>query len=162
MQARRDAVIYLFILAACAVLWLNVSQLPELAQYRRIGPGFWAQHLLLAIVLLAAGGLVGAARAWRAAAAPPLPLLGSAPLQLLAVIGLSFLYPFAMDLTGFLVATMLFQLLLLWLLGIRRPGSMLLATGLNLALLYGIFVRALHLPLPRGSGLFRTVSLWFH
>lgn len=162
MEARRDAVIYLFILTACAVLWLNVSRLPELAQYRRVGPGFWAQILLLGIACLAAGGLVTAARAWRAAAAPSLPLLGSAPLQLLAVIGVSLLYPFAMDVTGFLVATVLFQLLLLLLLGIRRPASMLLASGLNLALLYAIFIRALHLPLPRGAGFFRALSLWFH
>jgi hypothetical protein len=162
MEARRDAVIYLFILAACAVLWLSVSRLPELPQYRRVGPGLWAQILLLAIACLAAGGLVAAARAWRAIAALPSPVLGSAPLQLLAVIAVSLLYPFTMDLTGFLVATLLFQFLLLWLLRIRRPGHMLFASGLNVALLYVIFIWALHLPLPRGSGVFRTLSLWFH
>jgi hypothetical protein len=162
MEARRDAVVYLLILAACLVLFLSVGQLPELPQYRRVGPGFWPKLLLLGIACLAAGGLLRAARACRGAAVPSRPFLGSAPVQLLAVIALSLLYPFAMDFTGFLVATLLFQLVLLALLGLRRPGVMVAAAGLNLGLLYGIFARALHMPLPRGVGFFRTLSLWFY
>lgn len=161
MEARRDTAVYVLILTACLVLYLNVSRLPELPQYRRVGAGFWAQLLLLGTACLAAGGLLGAARAWRATASSP-PLLGSAPAQLLAVIGLSVLYPFAMDFTGFLVATLLFQLVLLGLLGIRRPGAILASSALNLALLWMIFARALHMPLPRGIGVFRTLSLWLY
>lgn len=116
----------------------------------------------MAIGALALGGLVRAAPAWRAAGARGQPLLGPAPGQLLLVIALSLVYPFAMDVMGFLVATLGFQIVLLGLLGIRRPGVVLAVSGVNLALLYGIFARALQLPLPRGSGAFRSLSLWFY
>lgn len=162
MEARRDVVIYLLILVASVLLYRNVTGLPQLAQYRQVGPGFWPRLCLLATGALALGGLVRAARAWRVAAASVPPLLGRAPAQLLAVIALSLAYPFAMDVTGFLVATLLFQVALLVLLGIRRPGPVLAASGLNLALLYGIFARALQMPLPRGMGVFRALSLWFY
>lgn len=162
MEVRRDVVTYLLILTACGVLYVDVSRLPELARYRRVGPDFWPRLCLLAIGALALGGLVGAARAWRQAATPAPPILGRAPGQLLAAIALSVAYPFAMDATGFLVATLLFQVALLLLLGIHRPGAVLGASGLNLLLLYAIFARALHMPLPRGTGAFRALSLWFY
>ena len=162
MEARRDVVVYLLILMACIILYRSLTGLPELAHYRRVGPAFWPRLCLVAIGALGLGGLLRAARAWRGAITVAPPLLGGAPVQLLAIIALSAAYPFAMDITGFLVATLLFQVILLLLLGIRHPGRVLAASGLNLALLYGIFARALQMPLPRGAGAFRALSLWFY
>lgn len=162
MEVRRDIVIYLLILVASVLLYRNVTELPQLARYRQVGPGFWPRLCLLAIGALALGGLLRAARGWRKVATPAPLLLGRAPVQFLAVIALSLAYPFAMDVTGFLVATLLFQVAILVLLGIRRVGVVLAASGVNLALLYGIFARALQMPLPRGTGAFRALSLWFY
>lgn len=162
MQARRDAVVYLLILLACILLYRDVASLPYLPHYRRVGPAFWPQLCLLGIGALALGGLLRAARSWRGEATGLPPLLGRAPCQLLAVIGLSVAYPYAMDVTGFLVATLAFQVILLVVLGVRRPGTVLAASGLNVTLLYGIFAWALQMPLPRGTGAFRVLSLWFY
>ena len=162
MEARRDVVVYLLVLMGAVILYRDVGRLPELATYQRIGPGFWPRLCLIGTAVLALGGLLRAAWTWRQPAGPALPLLGRAPGQLLGAVGLTLVYPFAMDVTGFLVATLLFQLALLPLLGIRRPAAILGASALNLALLYGVFARALRMPLPRGTGVFRALSLWFY
>lgn len=144
------------------MLYLDASRLPELARYQRVGPGFWPRLCILAIGALALGGLMRTVVGWGGAGGSAPALLGHAPGQLLATVALSLAYPFAMDLTGFLVATLLFQVALLPVFGIRRPVWILAASAVNLGLLYGIFARSLHLPLPRGAGVFRTLSLWFY
>lgn len=51
---------------------------------------------------------------------------------------------------GFYVAGVVYMLILAMLLGLRRPLYLLLCTALLLALVYGVFIRFLNVPVPLG------------
>ncbi len=83
-------------------------------------------------------------------------------IRISAVMGLCILYASFMNVLGFLVMSLVSQTLILLVLGIRRWGT-LVATPLWLtASLYVLFIRIIHIPLPRGVSLFSEFSRIFY
>ena len=79
-----------------------------------------------------------------------------------AVMALCIIYTFSIRFLGFILASLIFQVLILLSLGTRRWVT-LIATPLWLtASLYVLFVRIIHISLPRGVGLFSEFSRLFY
>ncbi len=71
-------------------------------------------------------------------------------------------YTYIMTIIGFVLATPLFIGLSSWIMGFRRTKFLVpISLLLSLALVY-VFPKALSVPLPRGIGFFRTISLFFY
>ena len=66
-----------------------------------------------------------------------------------------------MDKIGFVFSTPLFVACYMTLLGNRSWKMRLLTAALSTAALYILFSRFLQVPLPRGYGMFRDLSLFF-
>ena len=63
---------------------------------------------------------------------------------------LMLVYVFSLKYAGFYVASVVFMIVLATLLGLRRPVLLIICTMLLLAVVYGVFVRFLGVPVPLG------------
>ncbi|HHY46134.1 MAG TPA: tripartite tricarboxylate transporter TctB family protein [Firmicutes bacterium] len=69
------------------------------------------------------------------------------------------LYLASLQVLGFLLATVVFQVLYLYILRVRRAGPLLFTPVLVTIALFFFFTRVVYAPLPRGMGIFRTLSM---
>jgi hypothetical protein len=67
-----------------------------------------------------------------------------------------------MEWGGFLLTTVIFQVLILLALGIRKLTTLIVTPTLLTGVLFGIFIKILHIPLPRGAGVFHSLSSAFY
>lgn len=81
-------------------------------------------------------------------------------IKLAAAFGLCLLYVFLLPTCGFLAATFLFAACFSRILGADKPLKMLTAGLCASAPIFMVFVWGLSIRLPRGIGIFYTVSLW--
>jgi hypothetical protein len=82
--------------------------------------------------------------------------------RLVLIIILSFLYTFFVNYIGFLLSIFIFQLLLLIILKVKKILVLFLFPFIMTSVFYFIFIRALHIPFQRGSGVFITISRLFY
>ncbi len=73
-----------------------------------------------------------------------------APLLFTVTVVLTVLNVVAMQYVGFYISSAVYMLVLAFCLGLRRPLMLILCTVLLLALVYGVFVRFLGVPVPLG------------
>ncbi len=72
------------------------------------------------------------------------------------------LYIASMDILGFLLSTLLFQILFLLNLHEKRLSVIFLVPTIMTVIYYVLFIKVLFAPLPRGIGIFRMFSLLFY
>jgi len=73
-----------------------------------------------------------------------------APGAFTATVAMTLVYVLSLKYIGFYAASTVYMLVLAFLLGLRRPLLLLVSTAALLALVYGVFVRFLGVPLPLG------------
>lgn len=73
-----------------------------------------------------------------------------APGPFAATVALTLVYVLSLKYAGFYVASAVYMLVLAFLLGLRRPLLLIVSTAALLALVYGVFVRFLGVPVPLG------------
>ena len=131
------------------------------ARYEAIGPDFFPKILLAALIAVSLLHLLRGLLLRRRAAAP-LGTTASAsfhPGDLALAVAITAGYVAALHLLGFLLATLLFQGLLLALVFRQRDWRLLLGVPAGLtALFFLIFVQLMSTPLPRGQGVFHELS----
>lgn len=84
------------------------------------------------------------------------------PNRYLIIILLLLLYALFINYVGFLIATPLLILSSAWVLGMRRWTHLVLMTVVSSIVVIYVFAIFLEIPLPRGFGVFRNISLWFY
>lgn len=127
-----------------------------------VGPAYWPRIILGALFVLSVILLV------RVIVYPPSPESANPPEKqphprnFWFVLGSTVAYIAAMGWIGFTIATVLYLGVMLWLLQFRRiiPFLMIVLGSTLVTVL--LFTRLLGIPLPRGTGLFRTISLFFY
>ena len=82
--------------------------------------------------------------------------------MLLLTIILSLLYGFSVSYVGFLLSIFVFQILFLLILDIKNLKALILYPVCLTSVIYAIFIKVLYIPLPRGSGIFLTISRIFY
>lgn len=78
------------------------------------------------------------------------PVWVKAPSKFTFTVVLMFVYVLSLEYIGFYVASVAFMLVLAPLLGLRRPLLLITCTVLLLAIVYGVFVHFLSVPVPLG------------
>ena len=73
-----------------------------------------------------------------------------APGAFTATVALTLVYVLSLKYIGFYAASAVYMLVLAFLLGLRRPLLLVVSTAALLALVYGVFVRFLGVPVPLG------------
>lgn len=156
---RADRFLSLAVLIGAVGLFIQASGLnaKELAQHGAFGSGFWPMLLLGLIVL---GSLALAFRSWRL---PAEAFTLAKPGRAYLVGGLvfsTFLYSWCIQVLGFLVATPIFLLAMLYAMGMRKV-KVLVGVPFGLTGVLGVvFIKFFSVPIPLGYGVFRALHLW--
>lgn len=82
--------------------------------------------------------------------------------QLYLIIVLISIYIFGLNYVGFLLASLFFQWTFLWILEYRKKLKLIFFPIVLTFLIYVIFTKIMYVPLPRGIGIFREISLFFY
>jgi putative tricarboxylic transport membrane protein len=152
-------------IAACLLLYVASGFAPS-RMSDQVGPALWPKAILLMIMVLSAVQLVqqtvSAIRktADSTALADSTDKTGSR--MLLLTIILSLLYGFSVSYVGFLLSIFVFQILFLLILDIKNLKALILYPVCLTSVIYAIFIKVLYIPLPRGSGIFLTISRIFY
>jgi len=164
---RGEAIFNTVLFGLSLFLYYVAGTFKKFAPYAKLGPDFWPKGILLGLIFLSGFlcvksviRLIKSERA-RTGVEAYAGEKGN-PYRLFFVIAVSFAYAFGMSGLGFLISTFLFQIVLLYLLKVKRPFSLLLVSLVNTAMLYVLFIVVLNMLLPTGVGVFRTISLFFY
>ena len=82
--------------------------------------------------------------------------------RLLGVVLLTFLYLYVIRVCGFITSTLLFSFAYLFLLKERRPLVLTLCPLVLVSIIWFVFTKLLVVPLPRGIGIFQSISNLFY
>lgn len=81
---------------------------------------------------------------------------------LLFGIGISFLYIYIIRWIGFVIATPIFMATFMYVTGYRKKLTLVVVPIVTLAIFLLLFVEATYIPLPRGYGIFKSISVFFY
>jgi hypothetical protein len=160
----RGEIIFNVVLFAISIfLYYVVGTFKQFALYAKSGPDFWPRGILLGMIFLSGILLIKSITSLIKHEIKKSSMRNvQEPYRLFLVIAVSFAYAFGMGILGFLLSTILFQVIFLYLLKIKRFLSIILVSLLNTAMLYILFIQVLNMLLPTGVGVFRTFSLLFY
>jgi hypothetical protein len=157
-----EIVIYAVYLGLSIFLLFETERIPQFGIYTAFGPRLWPRVILGLSVLISGSLLVSYLLAFFRGNDRP----GYEGMQAWWTLFLSivtfFLYALGMQYLGFLVATPFYMAGFMAVLGMRRwtylvVGSIAVPLILNI-----LFIQFLFLPLPKGVGIFRDISLLFY
>lgn len=131
-----------------------------------VGPALWPKVILVLIIVLSAVQIVqqtvSIVKAPPEDPAQPDSADKSGSGMLVQTIILSLVYGFSVSYVGFLLSVFVFEILFLLVLNVKRIKALVLyPIGLT-AVIYAIFIKVLYIPLPRGTGIFLTISRFFY
>ena len=163
-----EFLITVFFLLGSIFLFVASTKFIVLGPRTQVGPAFWPQILLGGIIILTIIWLVKfiltkyKSTKGNILAINPEKIEPRGFIRLSLVITLCLAYVFVMEWGGFLLSTPIFQVLILLALGIRKLTTLIVTPVLLTGVLFGIFIKILHIPLPRGAGVFHLVSSAFY
>jgi len=162
-----NAVILIFFL----FLLIDSRKLHEIRRFGEMGSGFWPIVILSTATLLSAFLLLASIRTFRKGKgeeeqeeALSSEDLASRKKQRNIVIlcaAVTLAYIFAMQAIGFALATFLYVLAFILVLGERRKSVLIVSPVVVTALLLVIFSRLIAMPLPKGMSFFADLSRFF-
>lgn len=143
------ASIYLYYIADC---------IPTSDQFKDVGAGIWPKIIFTCLMLACIVLFVTTLRKESGAKA----LSGKEELlRLLMPVSLCIAYVAAMKWVGFLVGSMIFSIAYMCLIGYRKK-AMIALISLAVPFLVGlIFLKLMYIPIPKGVGIFKTISEFF-
>ena len=164
---RGELIFNIVLFGVSIYLYYVAGTFRKFASYAKIGPEFWPRAILLLMIFLSGILLIRSITSFirdQKTSTPGDASKGIAqePYRFLLVVLVSFAYAFGMGVIGFILSTILFQMVFLYLLKIKSFLSIVLISLLNTAILYILFIQVLNMILPAGTGMFRTFSLLFY
>jgi hypothetical protein len=142
-------------------------------RWRFVGPDFWPNWILNFAILITAFLLISSIRdVYLASKGAGSECVEEEPAaeeatcnelgRTLGVVGITFVYLYLIRTIGFIVATIMFGIIYLLFLRERRPLILFSIPTVLVLLIYVVFTKVLTVPLPRGTGIFRTISNFFY
>lgn len=155
----------LIFLASLVLYWVAGSfGKSTVLQGAQMGPSFWPRILLGALILLTGIVTVGTIKkmirekAWNES----LLRMDAANIRFFIAIGLGVAYLTLLPLVGFIAITPFFMIAFMLLLG-EKSKVWIIGVSIGMtAVIVIMFTKAMYVPLPRGTGLFREFSLLFY
>ncbi|MBW2309104.1 MAG: tripartite tricarboxylate transporter TctB family protein [Deltaproteobacteria bacterium] len=153
------------VLIACILLYVATT-FTQLLFADQVGPAFWPKTILIAVIVLSGflfiKNILIAQRDDKIVRKEDSAQEREGGIRLVMAIILSLVYAFSVPYVGFLISIILFQVLFLLILKVKK-ALVLAFFPLSLTLiLYIIFIKVLYIPLPRGTGVFLTFSRIFY
>ena len=161
-----NAVILIFFL----FMLFESFKLHEIRRFGEIGSGFWpililALSSLLSAILLISSLMNRKGKGERDTAEPPSPESIADRKRARNIVILSsvatLFYIFAMQWVGFAIATLLFVLTFIVILGERRKWVLIFSPVLVTVFILVVFSKFIAIPFPRGIGIFAELSRFF-
>ncbi len=160
-----NAVILLFFL----FLFFESFKLHEVRRFGEMGSGFWPILVLGLACLLSAILLISSLRKGKKKgekepeeAFPPDPAAAKRARNIVILSSLATLaYIFAMQWVGFAIATLLYVLAFIIILGERRKWVLALSPLLVTVFILVVFSKFISIPFPKGIGVFADLSRYF-
>jgi hypothetical protein len=166
MNAKGEMIISGFILALSAFLFYVATTFPRLKVSDRLGSAFWPEVILSIVIILSACMFIGNMVRVRKGKPERQSRVQHASredsLRLTFVIILSLLYAFCVPYLGFLLCIVVFQVIFLLLLKVKKIVTVVLYPLAITLCVYIVFIKILYIPLPRGRGIFLTLSRIFY
>jgi predicted Abi (CAAX) family protease len=148
-----------FLLSSC-LFYYQTLHFPK-TRISDIGPEYWPQILLGGLIILSVALLVDIYKR-RAATAAVTGEKIPYPRRFWYTLALAIVYTVIMPYLGFTVGTLLFCLAIMRVLGVSSLKTLLFtATGATLIFIV-LFPKIMAVPMPRGVGVFRLISLFFY
>ena len=162
-----NAVILVFFL----FLLINSLKLHEIRRFGEMGSGFWPIVILSTATILSAFILLSSILQIKKGKGKEAPEKALSPEELASrkkqrnIVILSaaatLAYIFAMQAIGFALATLLYVLAFILVLGERRKSVLIVSPAVVTALILVVFSRLIAMPLPKGIGFFADLSRFF-
>lgn len=166
-----------YILPAAAIViagifYLLSGQIPASRSTISVGPTFWPKTIVVFMIILSmvmiARTVIGKKR--EAAAEGTVEKNSQEAPEVKEVypqnLWISFLllmaYAYLMNVIGFVLATLLYLAISAWIMGTRRIAVLVPVVLVLTAALVWLFPKVLLVPLPRGIGFFRNITLLFY
>ena len=163
-----EFVIELFMLIVSIYLLVETGKIRSVGMQSAGGASFWPRIILLIIIIATVvllARLIHKKAITRKAFRTAITLDQSQRKTFMRVsiaMVVTILYAAFMNLIGFLIISLMSQLLILFILGTRRWVTLITTPLWLTASLYILFIRVIHIPLPRGVGLFYEFSRIFY
>jgi len=126
-----------------------------------VGARYWPMTLLVAVVILLAINIYKIMKKDPFKDKISAGLLSEkATLRFLAGVASGIAYAFILPYLGFMISSIMYGMVLSWLLGAGKLKNMVLASVGVCIPIYAVFVWALDIILPRGAGIFFNFSIW--
>ena len=122
-------------------------------------PSFWPKCILVVIMIIAVASIISEIIKQKKGIIENTEKGKINYKKLVLAVSLSCLYAFSLEYLGFIISTLLFQFLFLLLQGVKKVSTLILTPFILTTLIYVIFVLAMSIVLPRGVGIFRSLSL---
>ena len=161
-----NAVILVFFL----FMLLESLKLHEIRRFGEMGSGFWpililALASILSAILLFSSLRKGKEKGEKEAQEPPSPesIAGRKRARNIVILSsvATLFYIFAMQWVGFAIATFLFVLAFIVILGDRRKWVLIFSPLLVTVFILVVFSKFIAIPFPRGIGIFAELSRFF-
>lgn len=155
-----EIVISLITFIGALYLYRETNKFGFIDLYGGLGPAFWPKLLLVLMMAFSVGVAINVFRKVRKGLLPAAAgvTLDSGKIQLFSAMGLIVLYIILMKIIGFLVLTPFVMIAFMYLLGEK---SKLWIYTIPFVLTLGIvllFTKVMYVPLPRGIGIFLSIS----
>lgn len=162
-----EYIVYTILIGGSAFLFFHSFSFDQKARFLREGtvmPSYWPRLILSGIMILTMVLLIIKIYKNKVLKGETLnkEKLLVATGRLVSLVFLCFLYVNIMTYIGFLVGTVFFTFLVLFLLNFRKPITLLFYPFFITVLVYLIFIKLLYMSLPRGVGIFYAFSQLFY
>jgi hypothetical protein len=157
-----ELIIAICILLFTGTMYYQTTQFVYNDSIVSVGPDYWPQLILGGMLILGVILLVdvikrkGKMKGKEEEAPKPYPQ------NLYIVLGLALVYTFAMNYLGFAISTLLLMIALMWVLKVRKIKTIMLTSVLTTTFMVVLFPKIMMVPMPRGTGIFRVISLLFY
>jgi len=166
MKVRSEIIISGIILLVACFLFYIASTFPQNRMADQVGPALWPKIILLLIIILSMSLLIQfVIQSLKEKKARPKEDLSAEKegfRMLILTVILSLLYGFGVSYVGFLLSILVFQTLFLLILKVTKIPVLVLYPLSLTVVIYAIFIKVLYIPLPRGTGIFLTISRLFY
>ena len=132
--------------------------------YGKLGPAYWPRFIIYCLLVLSAMVFLKTfyqlrkQQAW----SDPLIKIDEGKLRIFATIVLIASYLSILNIFGFIITTPFFLIILMRLLGEKINGWSLCISVAMTSIIVFLFTKAMYVPIPRGTGIFRKFTILFY
>lgn len=153
-------VINVFLLLLAGYFYKLTYSFKQISKYDVMGPGFWPRIVLVFLMGLIIFAIVIEIRKMiKKVSQEEDKNQKISYKKFIFALVVSFGYFFIMRYVGFVIATLVFQGMFLFVQGVRQVKILILTPSVLTLLLFILFIKLMYLPLPKGIGIFRSFSL---